>query len=74
MEEHVPLESVILLDDLCVHIWHKEQGGHESHTCTRAHGDCSNIGWRLLVETKVGGPLVHDGQGTDGGSDKEKEW
>jgi len=69
----VPADSVIALDDLSVEVGNKKEESQSSKTNTARDGNGSNIPRRLLVETKVGGSLVDNGECADGTSDQEEE-
>ena len=70
----VPLDGVVLLDDLGVEVRDEEEGGEEEHSKADAEGDGNNVPCGLLAETELGGSLVDDREGADGGSDEEEEW
>lgn len=74
LEEVVPLQSVVLLDDLGVDKGDEEEGGQESHTEAGAQGDGGNECRGLRCKAQGGGALVDNGQGADGGGDEEEEW
>lgn len=73
VDELVPLESVVLLDDDRVDVGDEEEGRKERDSATSAHDDTDDELGGLLVETEVGGTLVNDGQGADGTGDEEEE-
>jgi len=73
-EDVIPSESVVLLDDLSVNKRHEEYGGKDAKTASNTKSECYNIAWGLLVETKFGRSLVHDGKCADGAGNEEEEW
>lgn len=68
------LEGVILLDDLAEDIWDEEQARKNEQTEANAECDSNDEPRWLLVETKLWGTLVNDGQRADGSCNQEEEW
>ena len=66
-------EGVVPVDDLAVDVGDEEEGGEEADTTAGAHGDRRDVPGGLLVQAKLRGPLVDDGEGADGAGDEEEE-
>jgi hypothetical protein len=73
LEDVVPADGVIALDDNGVEVGNEEDEREESKTNTAGDGDGSHIPRGLLVKTEVGRSLVDDGEGGDGTGDEEEE-
>ena len=73
LDEHVPLDTSIALDDPSVNERHEEDRSQNGDTSASAHGDSGDVPRGLLAETKVGRALVDDRQSTDGSGDQEEE-
>jgi hypothetical protein len=73
LEDVVPADGVVALDDNSVEVGNEEEEREESETNTAGDGDGSDIPRGLLVETKVGRSLIDDGERTNGTGDEEEE-
>jgi hypothetical protein len=73
LEDMVPADGVVALDDNGVEVGNEEEEREESEANTAGDGDGSDIPRGLLVETKVGRSLVDDGERADGTGDEEEE-
>lgn len=73
LDEIVPLDGVVLVDDLGVDKWNKEESRQETNAATGSHGDSSDIPTGLLAETQVGRALVDNGERADGSGDEEPD-
>lgn len=72
-EDVVPLEGVVLLDDLGVDEGDEEDGGKDEQAEANAEGDGGNVPCGLVGQTETRRPLVDDGEGADGTGDEEEE-
>lgn len=72
-EDVVGLKCVVLLDDLGMHVGHKEEGRERRKTSTGTKADCGNIRRWTLIEAEGWRSLVNNGQSTDGSRDEEEE-
>lgn len=68
------LQSVVLLDDLAENVWDEEETGKDEESESDTEGDGGDEPRGLLVETKLRGSLVDDGERADGSGDEEEEW
>lgn len=73
LNEVVPLDGVVLLDNLGVDEGDEEESGHDSETTASSHGDGGNVPRGLLVQAQVGRSLVDDGKRADGTGDEKEE-
>lgn len=73
LEDVVPLEGVVLLDDLAVNKGDEEDGGENAETDANAEGDGGDVPGGLLAQAETGGALVDDGEGADCAGDEEEE-
>lgn len=73
LDKHIPLDGMIAVDDPGVDERDEEECRKKCNTTTCTHGDTGNVPWGLLVEAKVGGSLVDNGQCADGSGDEEPQ-
>lgn len=73
LDDHPPFDGGIPLDHAGVEKRNKEDGREKGDTTTSAHSDSGDVPGGLLAQTQVGGALVDDGKGTDGGGDQKEE-
>lgn len=73
-EEVVPLDGVVLANDLAVDVWEEEDDGEDGDNKSSKDDSKGNGGVGELVELERGSTLVDDGQGEDGGDGEEVEW
>jgi hypothetical protein len=66
VDELVPSQCVVPLDDDGVDVGDEEEGGQESDTTARAENDANNELRGLFVQAEVRGPLVDDRERADG--------
>lgn len=72
-EDMVPLESVVLLDDLGMEERDEEDGSEDGETTSHTKSDRGDVPGGFLVETKLWGTFVDDGKCADGTGDEEEE-
>ncbi len=73
LEEMVPPEVVVSLDDSAVHVRDEEDGGQDEETEAGPERDRDDKPGRPLVQTELWRSLVDDRQGADGAGDQEEE-
>lgn len=73
VEDHPPLEGVILLDDTGVDVGNEEESGQDEESTTSAQSHTSNPVTGLLAQTQVRRTLVDDRETANGTSDQEPE-
>lgn len=73
LDNHPPFHTGVLLDDAGVEERNEEDSRQKADTATSTHSDSSDVPAGLLVQTQVGGTLVHNGERANGGSNQEEE-
>ena len=72
-EDVVELDARVPVDDLGVEEGNEEDSGEDGESTAGSERDPGNEFRGLLVEAKLGGALVNDGQRADGAGDEEEE-
>lgn len=73
LEDVVPLQGVVLLDDLAVDERNEEDGSENEQAEADTESDGSDVPSGLVGQTETGRALVDDGEGADGTGDEEEE-
>lgn len=73
LEDVVPADGLVLLDNLAVDVGDEEEAGEDGDTEAGAEDDGGDPPGGLLRQTETGGALVDDGERAHGGGDEEEE-
>lgn len=72
LDNHPPLDGVVLLDNLRMEERNEEEGRQDKERSADTKGDTGDVPVWLLAQTQTRRTLVDDRQGTDGASNEEE--